>query len=86
MSEAKETIKSLFLNTKKLGRISALVIILGVAGTISILMIQGIDNNDAITAIKVAEFSKTIFDQWIDLAKIAVMFYFMKSMNKDNNG
>lgn len=67
-----EIIKSLMGDTKKLGRIVALVVILGIAGTISIIIIDE------------SKSPQTILSQWIDLAKIAIMFYFMKSMsNKD---
>lgn len=65
-----EIIKSLMGDTKKLGRIVALVVILGIAGTISIMITSE------------AESPESILGQWIDLAKIAIMFYFMKSMDK----
>ena len=58
-------IESVLEHSKKLGRISALVIILGVAGAISIIMVCG----------ETAK-ADTILSNWIDLAKIAVVFYF----------
>jgi hypothetical protein len=69
-----EIIKSLMGDTKKLGRILALVIILGIAGGISLNITSSIASKEDVSI------CKAILDQWIDLAKIAIMFYFMKSM------
>ncbi len=60
MNKIVETIAT---DTKKLGRIVALVVVLGVAAALSI------KSNDA-----------NALDSWMDLAKTAVMFYFLVNM------
>ncbi len=63
----KDLIVSLLKDTKKIGRIMALVVILGISGSISIQMIQG------------ASDPEYVLDQWLRLAEIAVLFYFIKA-------
>lgn len=72
-----DMIKALMGDTKRLGRIVALVVILGIAGGISINITSAVSGEADINT------AKLILDQWIDLAKIAVMFYFMKTLDKD---
>jgi len=67
-------IESVLEHSKKLGRISALVIILGVAGAISLIMVC-----------KNAGKGDTILSNWIDLAKIAVVFYFAVAASKPSS-
>ena len=79
MSEEITEIKESFLNTlakdtKKIGRFAALLIILGVAGGISITV-----------AVSTPDKTDSILDGWMELAKIAVMFYFMVTMNKSDD-
>jgi len=64
-------IDSIVENSKKLGRITALVIILGVAGAISLIMI----NDNMVDA-------DALYGSWLDLAKIAIMFYFSATITK----
>lgn len=78
MSEETSGTEETFFNTlakdtKKIGRFAALLIILGVAGGISVTV-----------AVSTPEKTDAILDGWMELAKIAVMFYFMVTMNKSN--
>lgn len=68
MADNDSVMKSLAKDTKKIGRFAALLIILGVAGGISVTM-----------AVTDPEQAEGILSQWMDLAKIAVMFYFAVS-------
>ena len=60
-------IESILDHSKKFGRMAALIIILGVAGGISILMVL----NDPTSG-------KEILGDWIKLSMIGVTFYFLK--------
>lgn len=62
---------NIFEHSKKIGRISALIIILGVAGTLSI-----------ISSIKDPASSANLVDDWLKLAGIAVTFYFLTAPKK----
>jgi len=64
-------IESLVTDTKKIGRITALVIVLGVAGTLSIMMALH-DTTDM----------PVLLDKWMDIAIIAIMFYFTSAKTK----
>lgn len=67
MSEEKNSfLQSLAQDTKKIGRFAALIIILGVAGAISISV-----------AFEKPDMAKDILEKWMTLAGYAVMFYFL---------
>lgn len=54
-------------DAKKLGRILALTIILGIAGSMSVQMINSAGDPQA------------VLSEWMRLAEIAVLFYFIKT-------
>ena len=58
-------------HSKKIGRILALLIILGVAGSISIITAL----NDPVSA-------KELIDDWLKLAGIAITFYYLTAPKK----
>lgn len=58
-------------HSKKIGRILALIIILGVAGTISIIL-----------SLKDPASSVNLVDDWLKLACVAVTFYFLTAPKK----
>ncbi len=62
---------NIFEHSKKIGRITALIIILGVAGTISI-----------ISAIKNPASAANLVDDWLKLACGTVTFYFLTAPKK----
>lgn len=58
-------------HSKKIGRITALIIILGVAGAIAIIGVA----NDPATA-------KDVGKDWLQLGAVAVTFYFLTAPKK----
>ena len=60
-----EVMDSLMAETKKIGRILALIIVLGVTGGLSIMM-----------AVSGTADMSVLLDKWMSIAIIAVMFYF----------
>lgn len=67
---------NIFEHSKKIGRILALTIILGVAGTISI-----------ISTCKDPANAGNIVDDWLKLAGVAVTFYFLTApKNPEDKG
>ncbi len=60
-------------HSKKLGRILALIIILGIAGAISI-----------ITVINDSTMAKGLVNDWLKLAGIAITFYFLVTPRKNS--
>ncbi len=58
-------------HSKKIGRILALIIILGVAGVLSI-----------ISTLKDPTSSANLIDDWLKLAGIAITFYFLTAPKK----
>lgn len=71
----KEYFLDLSKDTKKLGRIITLIIILGITGTISIVIVL---KGDQVASINVLE-------DWIKLVGITVVFYFVSAKNENGD-
>ncbi len=64
-------LKTVLEESKKVGRITGYIVILGITGTLSIM--QKMDSNSV---------SQSTIDDWIKLTMIATTFYFLTSQNK----
>ena len=60
-----QIVDSLMADTKKLGRLTALVVVLAVAGTLSIMM-----------ALRENADMPALLESWMDIGMIAIVFYF----------